>query len=72
ASKTAVVKDGYYDLGAGTYTKDGVSYPIADQNVLSETSISMALAVRCVKDPEVATSTIPIEDLEQVIDGNEW
>ncbi|MBQ7341717.1 MAG: hypothetical protein IJW42_00495 [Alistipes sp.] len=72
ASKTAVVKDGYYDLGAGTYTKDGVSYPIEDQNVLSETSISMALAVRCVKDPEVATSTIPIEDLEQVIDGNEW
>ncbi len=71
-SASVVVQDGYYDAGAGTYTKDGTSYEIADQNLANETSISMCLAVRCVKDPEQATSSIPIEDLEQVSDSNAW
>ena len=71
-SASVVVKDGYYDKGAGTHTKDGVTYDIADQNSVDETSISMALAVRCVKDPEKGSSTIPVEDLEQNYDGNEW
>ena len=71
-SASVVVKDGYYDNGAGTYTKDGKTYDIADQNSVDETSISMALAVRCVKDLEKSSSMIPIEDLEQNYDGNAW
>lgn len=71
-SASVVVKDGYYDKGAGTYTKDGTTYNIADQNSVDETSISMALAVRCVKDPEKGSSMIPVEDLEQNYDGNAW
>lgn len=73
-SASVVVKDGYCDVGAGTYTYGGVDYPIADQNKIEETSISMALAVRCVKDDTSTddSSNIPIEDMEQIIDGNEW
>ena len=76
-SSSVVVKDGYCDVGAGTYTYNGTNYPITDQNKLEETSISLAMAVRCVKysasdleddDP----SKLPIEDMDQVLDGNEW
>ena len=73
-SASVVVKDGYLDVGAGTYTYEGKSYPIADQNRIDETSISMALAVRCVKDTaaDEDPSKLPVDDMEQVIDGNEW
>ncbi len=78
-SASVVVKDGYCDVGAGTYTYNGTNYPITDQNKVEETSISMALAVRCVKDTTTDggengddTSKLPIEDMEQIVDGNEW
>ena len=60
-----------------TVIYNGKNYPITDQNKLEETSISLAMAVRCVKysasdleddDP----SKLPIEDMDQVLDGNEW
>lgn len=75
-SASVVVKDGFCDVGAGTYTLNGNNYAIADQNKIEETSISLALAVRCVKisaaDQEDDSSKLPIDDMEQVVDGNEW
>lgn len=78
-SASVVVKDGYCDVGAGSYTYNGTAYPITDQNLIYETSISMALAVRCVKDTtesegeeENDNSKLPVDDMEQVVDGNEW
>lgn len=77
-SASVVVKDGYCDVGAGSYTYNGTTYPITDQNKIEETSISLAMAVRCVKytatdeEENEDPSNIPVEDLEQVVDGNEW
>lgn len=74
-SASVVVKDGYTDVGAGTHTSNGTNYSITDQNKIEETSISMALAVRCVKDSaadEEDDSKLPIEDMDQIVDGNEW
>ena len=75
-SASVVVKDGYYDEGPGTYTYNGTNYPITDQNKIEETSISLALAVRCVKDTTATgdgtSSQIPTEDMDQIVDDNEW
>ena len=59
------VVDGHAESGV-TNTFFGVNY-----DLLSETAISSAYPVRCVKD-EGASSQMPIEDITQTYDNNEW